>query len=572
MIKIYLENDSKQVRYVFDTIFSILGFFYEFVENISQYEDRINIYIVYEKNISKYQNCNIISIYNSSDKIQNIYYTGSISLEFMEEPIPVFYNQYKSLSDIPVVLYQNGNIAVAKADYNSALNIIIGFDFIKTILFFLTRLEEIQNDKNDKLGRFSSSQSIISKYYSHEKPLIDIYLRFFRDIINQFAENSVVTLIRKELWPGGKKFAVCLTHDVDKVYFKTFYGFTFGMIQIIKNLFLFNFKSAKKAYKKCKRIAFAKNDPYWNFKKWVELERQFGYHSTFFFLARKKRLLVKYKDLRYTLNQPKVIKALNYLCKNGWDIGLYGDLDSHLDIDKLKNEKLRLENITEAEIIGIRQHYLRIKLPQSWQVQQNVRFLYDSTLGWHDSIGFRCGMSFPFYPFDIETSERMNLMEIPLAIEEPNLFKPKHNLRSEENATGICKDIFKTAEKLGSLINLLWCQPVLDEIDFPHRGKVYKNLLNYLKKNDVFVGALKDIFEWFKKRDNVKIIDEKICEQGITWELKTDCEIFDLNFEIACKRKYKIRISKDINYTIKKNNIQFEYLKKDQNIIISLLF
>ena len=97
--------------------------------------------------------------------------------------------------------------------------------------------------------------------------------------------------------------------------FKTFYGFAFGMIQLIKSLFLFDLKSAKKAYKKCKRIAFIKDDPYWNFKKWVDLEAQFGYRSTFFFLARKRRFLFKYKDLRYSLNQTKVANAINYLQK-----------------------------------------------------------------------------------------------------------------------------------------------------------------------------------------------------------------------------------------------------------------
>jgi len=372
MVKIILKNDSKHVRYIFDTIFSIMGYCYEFVDKIPQCEDSANIYIYYGKEIFKCENHNIVSIYNSSDEIYRIHATGSINLEFIDEPIPVFYDQLKKLSDIPIHLYQNGNIAVSKANYDGLLNIVIGFDFIKTILFFLTRAEEIQTYNNDKLGRFSSSQSILSKYKLYDKPLIDIYLTFFHNIINQFVENGHATVIRKSLWPEGKKFGICLTHDVDKVYARSLFGFTFWIVQLMKGLLLFDFRNVKRSFNKCKRMALIKNDPYWNFKKWVELERQFGYRSTFFFLARKKRLLARYKDLRYSLNQPKVVKALNYLCKCGWEIGLYGDLDSYLDSDKLKNEKIRLENIVNTKITGIRQHYLRVKLPHSWQIQQDV--------------------------------------------------------------------------------------------------------------------------------------------------------------------------------------------------------
>lgn len=572
MIKIVHGNDSKEIRYIFDTILSSIGYFYEYVEKIPDYEDRNNIYIIYEQKWINSLNCNIITIYKSSDEINKIYSTGWIDLKFIEEKIPIFYERIKNLSNMPIFKYENGDIAVAKTNNNGFLNINIGFDFIKIILFFLTRTEEIEHINNDKLGRFSASQSIISQYNLKEKPIIDVYLIFIRYILSIIVNNNHVALIRKELWPGGKKFAVCLTHDVDKVYFKAFYGFAFGIIQIIKNLFLFDFKSAKKAYKKCKRMAFAKNDPYWNFKKWVELERQFGYRSTFFFLARKRRFLFKHKDLRYSLNQPKVVNAINYLQQEGWDIGLYGDVDSFLDTQKLKKEKIRLENLVNSEILGVRQHYFRIKLPQTQHVQQDAGFLYDSTLGWHDSIGFRCAMSYPFYFFNISTKKKLKILEIPIGIEEPILFKSKQILHSKSTATETAIKIFKTAKKLGSLINLLWCQPSLDDVDYPDRGEVYKVLLNYLKNNDVFVGTAKDILEWWKGREDVKLVSEKINENGKTWELETMRDIYDLSLEIACEQDYKIRISKDIDFTLKKNLIQFKHLKKGQKLILSLLF
>jgi len=536
MIKIVLGNDSKEIRYIFDTIFSTIGYFYEYMEKIPDYEDRNNIYIIYKQKRINAPNCNIITIYKSSDEIKKIHTTGWIDLTFIEEKIPIFYERITNLSNMPIFKYENGDIAVAKTNNNGFLNINIGFDFIKTILFFLTRVEEIQHINNDKLGRFSASQSIISQYNLSEKPIIDAYLIFFRYILSLFVKNNHVALIRKDLWPGDKKFAVCLTHDVDKVYFKTFYGFAFGMIQLIKGLFLFDFISAKKAYKKCKRIAFAKNDPYWNFKKWIELEAQFGYRSTFFFLARKRRFSFKHKDLRYSLKQPKVANAINHLQKEGWDIGLYGDLDSFLDTQQLKKEKHRLENLLNSEIPGIRQHYFRIKLPNTLQVQQDAGFLYDSTLGWHDSIGFRCAMSYPFYFFNIQTNERLRILEIPLAIEEPILFKSKQISNSRRIATETAIKIFKRAEKLGSLINLLWCQPSLDDVDYPDHGEVYKVMLNYLKNNDVFVGTAKEIFQWWKKREEVRIVSE------------------------------------NIDFRLDKNIIRFKKLKKDQNFILTLSF
>ena len=72
-------------------------------------------------------------------------------------------------------------------------------------------------------------------------------------------------------WPGGKKFAVCLTHDVDEV---SLYSFRESL----------RYKEPKRAkIRRLLRVLSEPNDPLHCYERWLEIERQANVHSTFFF-------------------------------------------------------------------------------------------------------------------------------------------------------------------------------------------------------------------------------------------------------------------------------------------------
>ena len=83
----------------------------------------------------------------------------------------------------------------------------------------------------------------------------------------------------KPKWPDDKKFAVCLTHDVDRV--KKTYQYLTRFEHFLKKLEIKNAFNEIFCFLKFYFSKDPKKDPYWNFEIIMEIERKFGVRSTF---------------------------------------------------------------------------------------------------------------------------------------------------------------------------------------------------------------------------------------------------------------------------------------------------
>ncbi|MHA1381677.1 MAG: polysaccharide deacetylase family protein [Candidatus Helarchaeota archaeon] len=282
-------------------------------------------------------------------------------------------------------------------------------------------------------------------------------------------------------WPENKKFAVCLTHDVDRVR-KTYQYFTKKDISNLKDV-----------------MNLIKNkNPYWNFRKIMEIEDKFGVRSTFFFLQESKRLnLLKPKEWvlswgKYKFNENQTHEIIRHLDRNGWEIGLHGSYDSYKKIELLKIEKELLENSIGHQIIGVRQHYLNLNIPKTWIIQKAAGFKYDSSFGFRNNIGYRDNKLFPFSPFNDSFND--SFVVIPLTIMDSYLFELSKN--SKEAWTKI-EELITFAEKHGALLTILWHQRVFNKSEFPDYINMYERIIEKCKKREAFFGTCTDIYEWW---------------------------------------------------------------------------
>jgi len=276
------------------------------------------------------------------------------------------------------------------------------------------------------------------------------------------------------VWPQNKKFAVCLTHDVDRVK-KTYQYLT----HFIKSRDLYHVKS----------FVVRKEYPYWNFERIMEIEDKYGVRSTFFFLNESKKFnILRPKEWklalgRYNLNSKKIVDVIQKLQVGGWDIGLHGSYDSYKNKELLLKEKTNLEKIIGKEVIGIRQHYLNLNIPETWEIQKSIGLKYDASFGSSLEVGFRNKQYLPFCPF------ADSFFVIPLTIMDSTLF---HNSESIEDAWNKCKGIIDEAEKHGALVTVLWHQRVFNEQEFPNWSKMYEKIIEYsLNKNALVTNMAK---------------------------------------------------------------------------------
>lgn len=278
---------------------------------------------------------------------------------------------------------------------------------------------------------------------------------------------------REFIWPGKKAFAVCLTHDVDRV----------------RRTYQYITKSGQGKLRRAQgRLGFG--NPYWCFPKIMALEDKFKVRSTFFFLQESKRMNpLKPKEWvlsggKYKFSDKKVSEIIRVLDRNGWEIGLHGSYESGRNENLLREEKEQLEHVLGDAVIGIRQHYLRLEIPDTWKSQQRVGFLYDASFGFTDRIGFRDNRHLPFYP--IEGS----FLEIPLTLMDGALFG---DCDEEDAVWGKCLNLIETAERRGGLLTVLWHQRVFDENDFPGWSGVYAAIIEECMKRDAYFGTCKDM-------------------------------------------------------------------------------
>jgi peptidoglycan/xylan/chitin deacetylase (PgdA/CDA1 family) len=281
-------------------------------------------------------------------------------------------------------------------------------------------------------------------------------------------------------WPDGARFALCLTHDVDRVkkfwWHSTYYFLKTGNLHHLKTL-------------------FAKHgEPYWNIEKIMGIEEKLGVRSTFFFLNESKKLKIfrpKTYELalgNYDIFDSQVVEAIRKLDMGGWEIGVHGSYDSYNNVMLLAKEKRELEIIVGKPIMGIRQHYLNLEVPKTWELQREVGFKYDASFGFNDRIGFRDYKTRPFRPFSDE------FLEIPLAIMDAPLFDSSSDA---EDGWHKCEEQISRAENAEGLLTVLWHNNRFDDEEYSGQGRIYEKIIEECKRRKAWIGTGEDVWSWF---------------------------------------------------------------------------
>jgi len=335
-----------------------------------------------------------------------------------------------------------------------------------------TKKEEYFPKKLDEHGRFQFKSS---KHKEVLHPTISEYL------INQGFKFE---------YPENKKFAIVLTHDVDDIFVKNKH-ILLSLFHLPKNRDVNNVVQMFKG-----RINKEKT-PYLNFKKIIEIEKKYDASSSFYFLATSQDIFgVKY-------NLEDVREKINYLIDENCEIGLHTGYYSYNSLEKIKNEKNKLEKIVGNKILGARNHVLRFRTPESWALLSSAGFGYDTSFGYHDMIGFRNGMCHPFKPYDLNENREIDILEIPLNVQDMTFLM--HFKISPKERWQYVKNLIDTVKQFNGVLTILWhnwtfCLPASYGGLFNKEWtKLYEKILNYGYKNDAWLTNCKEVYNLYKK-------------------------------------------------------------------------
>jgi len=270
-------------------------------------------------------------------------------------------------------------------------------------------------------------------------------------------------------------FALCLSHDVDRVY-KT-YQYPYRTITRRDPSELLGLFSSK--------------NPYWQFGEIRSLESELGVRSAFYFLNEPHL----FRDLsprewvrperwiqhlgRYDVESTPIAEAVRELDGGGWEVGLHGSYGSYRDVERLRYEKSVLEDVLGHPVAGGRQHYLNLDVPETWRHHTEVGLRYDASLGSATEYGFQHGYN-PVRPFDDE------FVVFPLTAMEVALPDPG---RSFERAFDVCEELLFEAAANDAVMTVLWHPRFFNDDEFPGYRRCYRCLVERALEMDAWVGT-----------------------------------------------------------------------------------
>lgn len=328
-------------------------------------------------------------------------------------------------------------------------------DIFGSIYFLLSRYEEAVLSEKDSHGRFPASASIACKCSFLERPLVDEYRDLFWVYFNKIWPN----VIREQRTPR-----TIISCDVDwpkdPAGTSLYYSTRKALGRIVKDGSIQKAREVLSNYWTTRQGSLDK-DPFHQGIHWMmDVNEKAGNQVTFNFIPQQTHPTL---DNPYRIDSPEMRKLIKAIHERGHLIGFHPGYDTFDHPDNFKASADLFWNVIESENIkqeefGGRQHFLRWQHPQTANLWEANGFAYDSTLGFADRAGFRCGTSREYSMFGVEVDNwLMNLREQPLVLMECTVMAQRYmGLGQSEKAIEYMKKLKATCEFYGGDFTLLW--------------------------------------------------------------------------------------------------------------------
>ncbi len=320
--------------------------------------------------------------------------------------------------------------------------------------------------------------------------VLDTYNRFryymsSNNALNPAISNFLVKEGFKPTYKNNKKFAVCISHDVDFLYEKKQpHQFLKSAVKSVKNqqlsLGYYNFLSLLKKTP----------NPSWALDFFLDFESKNNIVASYYFLALEKGE----PDFNYKIEtQTEIFKAI----KNaGSEIGMHGGHQAYNDINKIANEREKLETTLGEKVVGYRNHYLRFKTPDTWKHLHSLGFKYDTTFGFADMPGFRNGLCYPFRPYDLQTNSFIDILEIPLIVMDVTFFK--YLGLTVVDSFRLFEKLYEEVKNCNGVLTVLWHNNCVTDDYLKLYNLVFSKIIS---DNDAWITTSATLADWWKENN-----------------------------------------------------------------------
>ncbi len=433
----------EEKKYIFDQLFNtFLGIAFEHQVNEEIDSIRLNL----ENNKVIEINSEFFESFNDLEWLSKKSLPKIPLKKLVNVKLDFFEDKPSSKESIPIIFGSDKT-------YASKDKIFLGIDIFGSCFFMLTRYEEMVVKAKDIHGRFPAKASLAFQEGFLERPIVDEYVEILWRAIYFFCPH----IIRKPF--NQKTFVSC---DVDfitdkGVRFPGIFKRLGGDLLIRKSLKSF-FKSINLFFE-ISLTGKKELDPFNTFDFMMNVCDDHNLKMAFYFIPRNNKKPI---DGDYDIQSSEAIDLMKRIIERKHEVGYHASYYSYNDEKETEKEvKLLKKTYKEAggnpeDIKGGRQHFLRWETGTTENNWEYSGMEYDTTLGYAEHIGFRCGTSKEYNFYNLLERKPLKLKIRPLIVMEVSLLNKNYmNLNFSESLYRINKIKEKINEVNGNF-TLLW--------------------------------------------------------------------------------------------------------------------
>lgn len=403
-----------------------------FVDQVTE-RLQFTLEFIFSQHGIRYELTNDLSIFESETGLKCSYSQYPFDSGLSIEPSGLLFEE--TIRDTPRLEVENWN-------GTPCLSVDGKTDPLAAVFFLISRYEEYLPGPRDKHDRFSAKDSFLSRFGWLERPMAEYWTAAIFDFLDP----------GRTLLVPQKKVTIIPSFDIDNTFaFKWKDGWR-HLLSVAKDRLKGN--TLRRELRKNVRSGMLP-DPFDTFPEIERCAKVFPETRVFWLLADwgEYDRNITWKDPRHQ----RLIRTLGTVAH----VGLHPGYASNLSDKRLSEEKQRIEQIIGQPVRESRQHYLKVRFPQTYLRLINEGFRKDFTMGFADAPGFRLGTARPVFFFDLGNNRQTEFQLIPFVYMDGTF--NEYLQCSVEEAKQKVRSLYDEVRRFGGVFCFIWHNETIGE-------------------------------------------------------------------------------------------------------------
>jgi hypothetical protein len=434
MVVIYADTISARLKYICSLLFN----------------DLLAIPVSFTNSVSEFENCNLPKLNYSKNKLLSGIFMECVDLLFETEVTQQTIEVKRT--DTLIFFFSS----TSASDFE--------FDLFAASFYLVSRYEEYLHPDTDIHGRFDVKASLAYKHNFLQQPLVNKWAQLLRKKLLHIY--PLLTL-------PVTKFNYLSTIDIDNGYNYKGKNVIRTLGGLLKALVDGNFRSIGE---RLLTLIHIRPDPFDRYDLQKQLKEKYDIDMIYFFLFAPKS--------KYDTGLSPKSKHYHQLIKkisSYTTVGLHPSYASHEHVARLQKEVVDFSSVIGFNIEKSRQHFLKFKLPETYNNLIAAGIREDYSMGYASEPGFRASICTPYYFYDLKRNTSTELKLIPLSMMEGTFMEYKKMQPAQ--ALIAIKQLMQEAEQVNGLFVSIWHERFFEDNDHCQPWiQVYEEMLKEARR------------------------------------------------------------------------------------------